>query len=210
MIQVWADTGLTRRSSRGVEVPAERMAHRGRERSRRSSSPPRAKTIDTCVIVADGNRQILKTRYVSGCPRGPVAGLRVEPDAGVEQPRAFRDGQPLFFELWDSDYLADTFLGGFVVYPKGVRPSPVLEGERLADYTARILWDWKGPQTISRPGHATGLGPVHEAAGRCRATMSRRRWLDECGDDVIMFGSICRVACLIAGCADGGSGVARI
>jgi hypothetical protein len=28
------------------------------------------------------------------------------------------------------------------------------DGELLADYTAKILWDWREPQPISRSGHA--------------------------------------------------------
>ncbi len=45
-------------------------------------------------------------------------------DAGVDQPRALGDGQPLYFEIWDDNYLNDSFIGGFVVYPTARMPGP--------------------------------------------------------------------------------------
>ena len=35
-------------------------------------------------------------------------------------------------------------------------------GDRVAEYTAKILWDWKEPQSISRAGIRTGHGQVLE------------------------------------------------
>ena len=116
-----------------------------------TDSQPALKSVE--VIVTDGDRQVLATRYASGVREAEWSGFK-STDAGVDQPRAFSDGQPLFFEIWDSNYLEDTFLGGFVVYPDGSKAQPGAGDERLADYTARIFWDWKEAQPISRPGHA--------------------------------------------------------
>ncbi len=110
-------------------------------------------TVDPYVIVTDGDRQVMATQYAYEVREAEWSGFK-STDAGVDQPRAFSDEQPLFFEIWDSNYLEDTFLGGFVVYPDASKAESGAEGERLADCTTRILWDWKGPKTISRPGHA--------------------------------------------------------
>jgi hypothetical protein len=74
-------------------------------------------------------------------------------DRGVDQPRPFEDGQPLFLEIWDSDYGPDGFVGGLVVYPDGREAKKNGAGEMLAEYTARILWDWKESRTNSRAGY---------------------------------------------------------
>lgn len=152
MLKAWADTEayreiLSRREAPArdqlieiVKIQAFELADEGQ-------------TVDPYIIVTDGDRQVLATRYATAVREAEWSGFR-STDAGVDQPRAFADGQPLFFEIWDSNYLEDTFLGGFVVYPDGSRASPGAEGERLADYTARIRWDWQGPRTMSRPGHA--------------------------------------------------------
>jgi Zn-dependent protease with chaperone function len=152
MLKAWAGTGayreiLGRRGASAddqlievVRIQAFELAAEGQ-------------TVDPYVIVTDGEKQVLATRYASGVREAEWSGFQ-STDAGVDQPRAFSDGQPLFFEVWDSNYLENTFLGGFVVYPDGSKAAPGADGERLADFTARILWDWKGPQAISRPGHA--------------------------------------------------------
>jgi Zn-dependent protease with chaperone function len=110
-------------------------------------------TADPYVVVRDGDRQVLRTRYAAAVREAEWSGFR-STDTGVEQPRSFRNGQPLFFEIWDRNYVQDTFIGGFVIYPDG-RDAKVAEaGESLAQYTGKILWDWNEPQTISRPGYA--------------------------------------------------------
>jgi hypothetical protein len=152
MLKAWADTGahraiLDRRidPSEGqlievVKIQAFELAGEG-------------ETVDPYVIVTDGDRQVLHTRYGTALRHAEWAGLN-STGTRFDQPRALSDGQPLFFEIWDANYLGDSFIGGFVVYPSGDDSRPGMNDERLADYTARILWDWKDPQSISRPGHA--------------------------------------------------------
>jgi hypothetical protein len=84
---------------------------------------------------------------------GEWSGFKSE-DPGVDQPRSFQNGQPLYFEIWDSNYLGDSLLGGFVVYPDRQHAQTAADGESSAEYTAKIQWDWNEPKTVSRPGHA--------------------------------------------------------
>lgn len=114
---------------------------------------PEGQTVDPYVIVTDGDRQLLATNYASAVRSGHWTNFKPT-DAGVDQPRAFRDGQPLFFEIWDADYGDDALIGGFVVYPDGRDAAEAPSGERLAEYTGRVVWDWKEPCPVSRPGHA--------------------------------------------------------
>jgi Zn-dependent protease with chaperone function len=55
---------------------------------------PEGQTVDPYVIVTDGDRQILRTRYAPAGREAGWHGFR-STDKGVDQPRAFRDGQPL-------------------------------------------------------------------------------------------------------------------
>ena len=50
--------------------------------------------------------------------------------------------------------MTDTFIGGFVIYPDGRDAKLNAAGELIAEYTGKILWDWKESQSISRPGYA--------------------------------------------------------
>jgi hypothetical protein len=45
-------------------------------------------------------------------------------------------------------------VGGFVVYPAAGDAVADAAGERRAEYTAKILWDWKEARAVARPGHA--------------------------------------------------------
>jgi Zn-dependent protease with chaperone function len=152
MLKVWADSGAPRAilgrrvdPAEGqlieiIKIQAFELAGEGQ-------------TVDPYVLVTDGDRQVLQTQYVSAVRNVQWTGFR-STDPGVDQPRAFSDGQPLFFEIWDANYSRDTFVGGFVVYPGAKEARPGADGEYLADNAARILWDWKEPQSVSRPGHA--------------------------------------------------------
>ncbi len=114
---------------------------------------PQGQTIDPYVIVFDQDKQVLRTATALGRREAQWRGFK-STDRGVDQPRTFRDGQPLFFEVWDSNYSYDAFIGGFVVYPDGHDSTADESGNRVAEYTAKILWDWKEPQAISRAGFA--------------------------------------------------------
>ncbi len=115
MLKAWVDTGAYRKilersapSSDGqlivvVKIQAFELADEGQ-------------TVDPYVIVMDGDRQVLRTRYASAVREAKWSGFKPT-DAGVEQPRAFQNGQPLFFEIWDRNYVTDSFIGGFVIYP---------------------------------------------------------------------------------------------
>lgn len=69
---------------------------------------------------------------------------------GIDQTRALLDSQPVFFEIWSSDWGSDSFLGGFVIYPKnlgrGHGHPQILQSP--------IDWDWKERVTTSRQGFA--------------------------------------------------------
>jgi Zn-dependent protease with chaperone function len=113
---------------------------------------PEGESIDPYVVVFDGDHRVLSTLVASGRREARWSGFK-STDRGVDQPRPFDDGQPLFFEIWDSDYGPDSFVGGFVIYPDGREARANESGEMLAEYTARILWDWKDSRTISRAGY---------------------------------------------------------
>ncbi len=114
---------------------------------------PEGQTIDPYVIVFDKDVQVLRTATAPPVRAGQWRGFK-STDKGVNQPREFRDGQPLFFEVWDDNTLSDSFVGGFVIYPDGRGASIDSSGGRTAEITARILWDWKEPQSVSRSGFA--------------------------------------------------------
>ncbi len=155
MLKTWVDTGAYReilgRSAAGgegqlievVKVQAFELA-------------PEGETVDPYVIVLDGDQQVLRTVPVNGMREAQWKGFK-STDKGVNQPRSFRDGGPLLFEIWDCDYLNDAFIGGFVVYPHGRDATTDKDGNRVAAYTAKIQWDWKDSQAISRPGYARVL-----------------------------------------------------
>lgn len=111
-------------------------------------------TVDPYVLVFDKDKQVLKTRAGARLRDAEWHGFKTT-DKGVELPRLFLDGQPLFFEIWDDNTpLPSTFIGGFVVYPDGHDAVVDKAGERVAEYTVKILWDWKDPRSIARSGFA--------------------------------------------------------
>jgi Zn-dependent protease with chaperone function len=110
-------------------------------------------SVDPYVIVTDGDRQVLRTKYASAVREAEWTGFGAA-NKGVDQPRGFRDGQPLFFEVWDRNDFGDTLVGGFVVYPAAGDAVADASGERRAEYTTKILWDWKEPRAVASPGHA--------------------------------------------------------
>jgi hypothetical protein len=150
-LKAWVDAGAYRsildrpdrvrpdRLIEVVEIQAFELASEGQ-------------AIDPYVVVFDGDHQILTTATAPGRREARWSGFKGT-DPGVEQPRPFEDGRPLFFEIWDSDYGPDSFVGGFAIYPDGRDARSSEAGEMHAEYTARILWDWKDPRAISRAGH---------------------------------------------------------
>lgn len=114
---------------------------------------PEGQSIDPYVIVFDQDRQVLRTATVAGVRSARWDGFR-STDKGVDQPRSFEDRQPLFFELWDDNTFSDTFVGGFVAYPSGRDAVTKPSGDRVAEYTIKILWNWKEPRAVARTGFA--------------------------------------------------------
>ncbi len=151
-LKAWADTGAYR------TILGRRVgAHVGQlievTKIQAYELAPEGRTIDPYVIVYDKDSQVLRTATASGLRAAQWRGFK-STDKGVDQPRTFHDGQPLFFEIWDDNYAYDTFVGGFAVYPDGRDAASDQSGDRVAEYTAKILWDWKEPQSVSRPGFA--------------------------------------------------------
>jgi hypothetical protein len=64
------------------------------------------------------------------------------------------DGQPLFFEIWDDGYASDSLVGGFAIHPRSGDAHDDGSGQLVADYTTRILWDWKEAGAIAHTGYA--------------------------------------------------------
>lgn len=58
------------------------------------------------------------------------------------------DNQPIFFEIWNSRWGRDAFVGGFVIFP--VNPTPTVKNEQV--FRAPLEWDWKERTTTSRHG----------------------------------------------------------
>jgi hypothetical protein len=152
MLKVWADSGtyralLGRRADPSADQLIEVVKIQAFELA------PEGQTVDPYVLASDGDRQFLRTRYATAVRESEWKDFKPT-EKGVDQPRAVRDGQPLFFEVWDANYRGDTLIGGFVVYPEGRDVKAGAKGERLAGYTANIQWDWRDPQTVSRAGFA--------------------------------------------------------
>ena len=174
MLKAWADTGgvprdpRARRSTRAagqlievVKIQAFELAAEGQ-------------TVDPYVIVTDGDRQVLRTRYAAAVREAEWTGFKAT-DAGVDQPRAFGDGQPLFFEIWD-----DNYLGRHV--RRRVRRVPGRPGRRAGRRTAsgwpstRPGSSGTGRSRSRSPARATrGSGSGSRGARRPR----RRGWSDE-------------------------------
>lgn len=152
MLKTWVDTGAYREIL-GRDAAKDEGQLIEVVKIQAFELAPEGKTVDPYVIVLDGGQQVLRTVAVSGVREAEWRGFK-STDKGVDQPRSSRDGQPLFFEVWDSNYLNDTLLGGFVVYPRSRDAATGQDGDRVAAYTAKIHWDWKDPGAISRPGYA--------------------------------------------------------
>jgi len=60
----------------------------------------------------------------------------------------------LYFEIWDDNFWDDTFIGGLVVY-SAVKDAEVnANGELMAEYTDKILWDLERSLDDLASGHA--------------------------------------------------------
>jgi Zn-dependent protease with chaperone function len=110
-------------------------------------------SVDPYVIVYDGDDRVLQTRYGTGLQSAHWEGFKTT-DKSVAQPRATSAGRPLFFEIWDADFGFDTLLGGFVICPDSFDGKAIGEGAREAEYTSKIVWDWKEPRSVARQGFA--------------------------------------------------------
>ena len=151
MLKRWADAGARRSILARGDDDGRQLVEVVRIVAYELAPPGEA--VDPYVIVSDGAGQVLRTRYAPAVRDAAWEGFSPT-DPGVDQPRAHRDGQPLFFEVWDDNYFGDTLVGGFVIYPDGRDAREGEGGERTAEYTARLQWDWAEPRPVSRPGHA--------------------------------------------------------
>jgi hypothetical protein len=110
---------------------------------------PTGQAVDPYVQAFDGDKRFLRTVYGRA-----VRSARWEDfdpmSPSVQQPLRFRNGQPLFFEIWDRNWIQDTLIGGFVIYPH--REDANDKG--VATYNADIIWDWKQRRAVARAGYA--------------------------------------------------------
>jgi len=171
-LKAWADTGAYRSIlGRRSDAQADQLIEVSKIQA--FELAPEGRTIDPYVIVFDQDVQVLRTATASGRREAQWRGFK-STDKGVAQPRPFRDGQPLFFEIWDDNYGYDTFVGGFVLYPDGHDAAADESGDRVAGYTAKLLWDWKEPQVISRAGYARVTVRFLERLSSTRDKASRK------------------------------------
>jgi hypothetical protein len=116
-------------------------------RTTASELAPEGRPVDPSVLAVDGDGPFVRIRTVSGVRDAAWKGFAA-PGTGVDQPRVFRDGQLVFFKVWDDTELSDSLVGGFVVDPAS--------RDGRGEYTAKIHWDWKAPQSVSHPRCARG------------------------------------------------------
>jgi hypothetical protein len=152
MLKLWADAGAYRAPPDDAPDPGSLLIEVVRIEAFELAGT--GETVDPYVVVWDGDGQVLRTHYASGVREAAWWGFRSN-DRGVDQPRAFADGRPLFCEIWDADYGTDTLIGGFVIYPDSRRAEATPEGGQTGRYTARIRWDWREPRAVGRSGFAT-------------------------------------------------------
>ena len=152
ILKAWADTGAYRKildrsvgSSDGqlievVIIQAFELADEGQ-------------TVDPYVIVMDGDRRFseLAMPQVFEKRSGLDSSRRTQ---GSSSPETSRTDSLSSSRLWDRNYVRDSLIGGFVIYPDGRDAKLVEAGKSIAEYNAKILWDWKEPQTVSRNGYA--------------------------------------------------------
>jgi hypothetical protein len=161
-LKQWADTGAYRKIlerdprkdySRLIEVvkiQAYELA-------------PEGESINPYVTVYDADGQVLKTATAKGRRDAEWSGFK-STDKGVNQPRMFYDGSPLFCEIWDDGYLNDSFVGEFVVFPDYETATADSGDGRFAKCVARIQWDWKEAKQVTRPAYAVVTLRFHEDA----------------------------------------------
>ena len=70
----------------------------------------------------------------------------------IDSTHGCMNGQPVFFEIWQDNYLRDELLGGFVIYP--------MKDQKT--YRVPILWDWKERSDTVRAGMARIDMEFHE------------------------------------------------
>jgi Zn-dependent protease with chaperone function len=151
-LKQWADTGVYQKIlERRPDACSDHLIEVLRIQA--FELAPESETVDPYVIVLDGAEKVLQTKYASALRAAQWEGFE-NAGSAVNQPRTFRDGQPLFFEIWDADFGWDTFVGGFVVYPDSQEAKAGEGGIREIEHTTKILWDWKESRAISRQGYA--------------------------------------------------------
>ena len=156
-LKVWAGSDAYRAlAGRAGALPSDVLVEVASIRAFELAAP--GKSVSPYVVVSDGLRPLLRTASGSGLREAEWSDFSPK-DKLVQQPRQFRDGQPLYFEIWDDGYLGDTLLGGFAVYPRVGEAAavPGKDGVREVRYTATIDWDWQTRQAVSRAGYAEVL-----------------------------------------------------
>lgn len=149
-LRSWVDAGDFRKLSERIASPQPTQLIEIR-RIAAFELTDEGKTIDPYVIVFDGRKQVLRTAAGNGVRQALWEDFH-STDKGVEQPRTFSDGCPLYCEIWDDNILDDAFVGGFVIFPSSRDAVADASGHREAEYEARIQWDWKEAKPTSRAG----------------------------------------------------------
>lgn len=141
-LKAWADSGQwqqilarTDKKSPGQLAVIDAIAVSGLAKQ--------GETVDAYLIAYDGHRHLFTTSVVEDC------------NAATWRKIAFShqhlDSKPIFFEAWDDNLGADTFLGGFTLYP--VRPPGFEDGQQTVEHVP-LVWSWTKRSNLTRRGHA--------------------------------------------------------
>ena len=102
--------------------------------------------VDPYVMAYDGYRSLLTTSAMNECDAAAWRSINVSCE--------HLDGKPIYFEIWDDNYVQDSFVAGFTVFPK--RPS---EGGQEVLLHESLVWNWKERTNTTRQGHAQSASP---------------------------------------------------
>jgi hypothetical protein len=125
-------------------------------REERGSEPRQHVTVRSIVVRNIADEEVNPYLVVYSESRrlfttAAAKGLRSAAWSKIDRTEVLQDGQPIFVEVWGSDWGGDSFLGGFVIYPE--RPAAGEDGLTTV-CRAPLEWDWKQRTTTSRQGYA--------------------------------------------------------